>query len=140
MRLPGRPRNTLPRALFVRRRFRHHRRASVIATGDTRAYLHGHRVSRDPPGPSATASWSTGVPRQMRRRDCSVVGGGGPDALEWDLDINLELELKDDQQSKLYRYLSEGHRPRYRNEPRRRAATDTLANRSVATVHLNNIL
>lgn len=70
----------------------------------------------------------------MRRRGDYVVDGGSggePDALDWDLDINLELELRDDQQSRLYRYLSEGHRPRYRNEPPRRAATVTLANRSV---------
>jgi hypothetical protein len=66
----------------------------------------------------------------MRRRDY-VVDGGEPDALDWDLDLNLELELRDDQQSRLYRYLSEGHRPRYRNEPPRRAATILLANRSV---------
>jgi len=72
----------------------------------------------------------------MRRRDYYyAVDGGEPDALDWDLDLNLELELRDDdQQSRLYRYLSEGHRPRYyRNEPSRRAATVvTLANRSVA--------
>lgn len=67
----------------------------------------------------------------MRRRDYGAVDGGEPDALDWDLDLNLELELRDDQQSRLYRYLSEGHRPRYRNEPPRRAATVTLANRSV---------
>lgn len=74
--------------------------------------------------------------RRMRRRNHVVDGGGGggggePDALDWDLDINLELELRDNQQSRLYRYLSEGHRPRYRNGPPGRAATVTLANRSV---------
>jgi len=67
----------------------------------------------------------------MRRRRDYAVDGGEPDALDWDLDINLELELRDDQQSRLYRYLSEGHRPRSRNESPRRAATVTLANRSV---------
>jgi len=68
----------------------------------------------------------------MRRRDYTDAGEP-PDALDWDLDLNLELELRDDQQSRLYRYLSEGHRPRYRNEPPRRAATVTaLANRSVS--------
>lgn len=69
----------------------------------------------------------------MRRREGGG-GGGEPaaDALDWDLDINLELELRDDQQSRLYRYLSEGHRPRYRDEPPRRAATvQALGNRSV---------
>lgn len=80
---------------------------------------------------------ATGVARQMRRRDLHAVdggadgGGGEPDALDWDLDLNLELELRDDQQSRLYRYLSEGHRPRYRHETPRRAATAMLANRSV---------
>jgi len=72
----------------------------------------------------------------MRRRDYND-GGEPPDALDWDLDLNLELELRDDQQSRLYRYLSEGHRPRYRNEQPRRAATVTLANRSVGR-RLNN--
>lgn len=72
----------------------------------------------------------------MRRRDHVVDddddgGGGEPDALDWDIDLNLELELRDDQQSRLYRYLSEGHRPRYRDETPSRAATVTLANRSV---------
>lgn len=79
----------------------------------------------------------------MRRREGGGGGGGEPaaDALDWDLDINLELELRDDQQSRLYRYLSEGHRPRYRNEPPRRAATvQALGNRSVGVETLYGVV
>lgn len=96
-------------------------------------------TAASPVSPSSSPRRNRVIPRagqqvrRMRRREGGG-GGGEPaaDALDWDLDINLELELRDDQQSRLYRYLSEGHRPRYRNEPPRRAATvQALGNRSV---------
>ncbi|KAL4130904.1 hypothetical protein QTP88_008279 [Uroleucon formosanum] len=125
-----------PRALFIWRAAA----TSGIKTGDTHAYTapapHGKTQFRrrrhwgpcDPPVDRGVGQCGGQQVRGMRRRDYTD-GGEPPDALEWDLDLNLELELRDDQQSRLYRYLSEGHRPRYRNEPPRRAATVTLANR-----------
>lgn len=135
MRLPRRPRNTLPRALFIWRAVI----TSGIATGNTHAHLYCYydgiiknRVIRPAPRGGQQV-------RRMRRRN-HIVDGGEPDALDWDLDLNLELELRDDQQSRLYRYLSEGHRPRYRNESPRRAATVTLANRLVNNIADDNII
>lgn len=149
MQLPRRPRNTLlPRAfIYLARRLI----TPVASRPAIRTHLHVYPASaatsrscdinrphccaaswkiapRDPR--SRLRAWGNKCGR-MRRRDYGAVDGGEPDALDWDLDLNLELELRDDQQSRLYRYLSEGHRPRYRNEPPRRAATVTLANRSV---------